>query len=59
MYRDYKKSQIKYLEKNLLKSYLKKNVQENQFDLFQSTALNLLIKQTAVKKILEICNPLL
>ena len=45
-----KNSRFRYFEKNLLKSYLKKNVQKDHFDLFQSNALNIPNKQAPGKK---------
>ena len=51
MHRDYKKFSNQILEEEFVKTLSeKKNVQENQFNLFQSTALNLLNKQAPVKK---------
>ena len=51
MHRDYKKFSNQILGEEFVKKLSeKKNVQENQFDLFQSTALNLLNKQAPVKK---------
>ena len=51
MHRDYKKFSNQILGEEFVKKLSeKKNVQENQFNLFQSTALNLLNKQAPVKK---------
>ena len=51
MHRDYKKFSNQILGEEFVKTLSeKKNVQENQFNLFQSTALNLLNKQAPVKK---------
>ena len=51
MHRDYKKFSNEILGEEFVKKLSeKKNVQENQFNLFQSTALNLLNKQAPVKK---------
>ena len=50
MYRDYKKFSNQIFRKRFVKELSEKNVQEDQFDLFQSTALNILNKQAPVKK---------
>ena len=51
MHRDYKKFSNQILGEEFVKKLSeKKNVQENQFNLFQSTALNLLNKQAPVKR---------
>ena len=53
-----KNSRFRYFEKNLLKSYLKKNVQKDHFDLFQSNALNIPNKQAPGKKTIGNNQPL-
>ena len=51
MHCDYKKFSNQIFGEEFVKKVIwKKNVQENQFDLFQSTALNLLNKQAPAKK---------
>ena len=50
MYRDYKKFSNQIFRERFVKELSEKNVQVDQFDLFQSTALNILNKQAPVKK---------
>ena len=50
MHRDYKKFWNQIFREKFVKMLSEKNAQEDQFDLFQSTALNILNKQAPVKK---------
>ena len=50
MYCDYKKFSNQTFREEFVKELSEKNVQEDQFDLFQSNTLNILNKQALVKK---------
>ena len=51
MYCDYKKFSNQIFWKEFVKDLSENNVQEDQFDLYQSTAFNILNKHAPVKKI--------